>query len=267
MNKLKILIVGGGKMGFALMQGFIASGVKEKNITVIEPKPADKLSQAGVNILSDASDVGEDFDFCIFAVKPQNFDEVVKSYNFLNNGKCVFLSIAAGKTISKMEKLLGDGALIARAMPNLPATVSAGITAVCFNKAVSSAQKDQVLKLLKAVGEVVEISDEAQIDLVTAISGSGPAYAFHMMEAMYNTGVKMGLEKDAAMKLAKYTIYGAGKLAVESETTPENLRCDVTSPGGTTEAALKVLMEDKKLEKLMENAIKAAKERSKELAA
>ncbi len=265
MKNKNILLVGCGKMGFALLGGLVKAGVKASNIAVVEPSPAGELVASGARVLADASDVGDKFDFCILAIKPQNFDDAVRPYNFLGNGKCVFVSIAAGKTISKMEALLGNETPVARAMPNLPAMVGAGVTAVVFNSKIDLEAKVGVTELLGSVGEVVELYDEKQIDAVTAVSGSGPAYIFHLIECLQNAGEKLGLEKSVALQLAKSTVYGAGKLSVESDRSPEQLRIDVTSKGGTTEAALNVLMSDKKLENLMLDAIKAAEKRSKEL--
>lgn len=265
MNNKKILLVGGGKMGSALLGGMLKSGFKKGNITVVEPQADDRLSAMGVRLLKDYSDVGDDFNYCILAVKPQNFDDVVRSYNFLGNGKCVFVSIAAGKTISKMESLLGEKTPIVRAMPNLPAIVGAGVTAIVCNGNTNVETKGGVIQLLNSVGQVVVLHEESQMDAVTAVSGSGPAYIFHVIEAMQKAGEALGLEKNVALQLAKSTVYGAGKLSVESERTPEQLRSDVTSKGGTTEAALNVLMSDKKLENLVLDAIKAAGKRSKEL--
>lgn len=265
MDNKKILLVGCGKMGGALLGGLTRSGIRPALITVVEPTPDNKLRSLGVKFLNNSSDIGNDFDFCILAVKPQNFDEVVRSYKFLGNGKCVFISIAAGKTIAKMQSLLGDKTPIARAMPNLPAIVGVGASAVVFNDNINIETKGGAIQLLNSVGEVVVLHNESQMDAVTALSGSGPAYIFHLIEALQKAGEAVGLDKKVALQLAKSTVYGSGKLAVESEKSPEQLRIDVTSKGGTTEAALNVLMSDKKLENLILDAIKAAEKRSKEL--
>ncbi len=253
-------------MGAAMMEGWIRCGVMPANITVVDPHAdIDKMHALGVKLHIDPRrEVSGSFDYCIFAVKPQNFDAVVASYSSLP-GKCVYISIAAGKTIATMESLLGAAAPVVRAMPNLPATIGKGITALKFNARVNEDQQKHVEELMECVGDVIVLDDESKMDAVTAISGSGPAYIFHFIESLAAVAEQMGFSKKVALQLAKSTVYGSAKLAVESEKTPEQLRIDVTSPAGTTEAALKVLMGDKKLENLLANAIKAAEQRSKEL--
>ncbi len=265
MNRTKILLVGCGKMGSALLEGWLGCGIAPADIYVVEPGAVENLQKLKVNIYPDHKGLPADLDICLFAVKPQNFDEVVANYKFIDATKCIFISIAAGKTIDKMQSLLGTGAKIIRAMPNLPATVSAGVTAIFCNKNVSASEKGRVTELLKCVGDVVEVSAEDQMDVVTAISGSGPAYIFHLIESLSEIGKRSGLDEKVALTLAKNTVYGSGKLAMQSAKGPEQLRIDVTSKGGTTEAALKPLMDDKKLENLLQTAIKAAIARAKEL--
>jgi pyrroline-5-carboxylate reductase len=267
MHNTKILLVGCGKMGSSLLQGWLKSGVIAKNLYVVEPnfsKELQKFQEFGVNINPILKD---DFivDYCFIAVKPQNFDEVVAGYKFLADKKCCFISIAAGKKISKMEAILGVDCSIARAMPNLPATIGFGLTAVCFNGKASLTQKSIVVELFKVVGEVILLDEEDKINAITAISGSGPAYIFHVLEVLENVSKKFGFDDETALKLAKYVVYGSGRLAFESNKMPSELRYDVTSPQGTTEAALKVMMYDKVLENLFFDAIKAAEKRAKEL--
>ena len=266
MDNIKILLVGCGKMGQSLLEGWLKAGLPVSNITVVEPNPdVARLKKHGISALPESTSVADEYDFCVFAVKPQGFDDVAAKYKKLSHNKCTYISIAAGKSIAKMQSLIGADAAIIRAMPNLPATIGAGVTALSFNNKVPSGKRAEAIKLFECVGGVVELNDEAQMDAVTAISGSGPAYIFHIIELMNKIGVELGLDADVALSLAKQTVFGSAKLAIESSKTPDKLRTDVTSPGGTTEAALKVLMQDKKLENLLGDAIKAAERRSKEL--
>jgi pyrroline-5-carboxylate reductase len=178
----------------------------------------------------------------------------------------VFLSIAAGKPIAFFESALGAESAIVRSMPNTPAAVGAGITAACANRHVSAVQRALCQRLLEAVGDVVWVDDEAQMDAVTAVSGSGPAYVFLLIECLTEAGVAEGLPPDVAEKLARTTVIGSGALAKGAPEAATQLRKNVTSPGGTTEAALKVLMSEDGMGKLMRRAIRAATARSKELA-
>ncbi|MEL6679038.1 MAG: pyrroline-5-carboxylate reductase, partial [Pseudomonadota bacterium] len=179
----------------------------------------------------------------------------------------LFLSIAAGTSIAYFETVLGQHAAIVRAMPNTPAAVGKGITALIGNAATKEADLDLAEALLSAIGQTVRLETEAQMDAVTAVSGSGPAYVFHLIETMAAAGVAEGLPEELAMRLAIATVDGSGTLAASAAQTPEQLRINVTSPAGTTAAALEVLMGEDGLGPLMQKAVKAAADRSRELGA
>lgn len=255
-------------MGGALLGGWLSRGVNAKDVTVIEPFAANSIkSRFGVNVVGDIADLDSGFapDIVIFAVKPQMMDEVVPAYARFVRPETVFLSIAAGRTIASFERLLGDAAIV-RSMPNTPAAIGRGITVACGNDPVTADQKTACLALLDAVGETAWVDDEATIDPVTAVSGSGPAYVFLLIECLAEAGVKAGLDRELADRLALETVAGAGELAKQADEDPATLRENVTSPGGTTEAALQVLRGDGALQALMTKAIKAATDRSRELA-
>jgi pyrroline-5-carboxylate reductase len=202
----------------------------------------------------------------VLAVKPQMMDDAIVGYKRFVSENCVFVSIAAGKTIDYFEQHLGKSASIVRAMPNTPAAVGRGITVCCPNSNVSDAQRAWADTLLKSVGVVEWVDDEGHIDAVTAVSGGGPAYVFLLVEVMAKAGVEAGLPEDLAMRLARTTVAGAGELLYQSTEEPKTLRQNVTSPAGTTHEALQVLMGDDALQSLMIEAIKQATRRSKELA-
>ncbi len=265
-----LLLVGCGKMGGALLAGWLDRGLDATSITIVEPAglpagmppaAADRVV-AGVDALADhvAPRV------VLFAVKPQVMDAVVPAYRRFAWPETVFLSIAAGRTLASFARLLGGGAAVVRAMPNTPAAVRRGITAACGNRHVDFAQRDLCTDLLAAVGEVVWVEDEAMMDAVTAVSGSGPAYVFHLVEAMAAAGSAAGLPADLAERLARATVTGAAALLDQSPDAPATLRRNVTSPGGTTEAALAVLMADAGLTHLLTDAVAAAARRARELA-
>ena len=266
-----ILLVGCGKMGGAMLRGWLARGVATNQVRIVEPF-ADAVAalrqELSVTVVPDAAEIGSDFspDIVVFAVKPQGMDDIVPSYaDYAANGAAI-LSIAAGRPISYFEAHLGGGASIVRTMPNTPAAVGRGITAACANAHVSVGQRAACESLLEAVGEVVWVDDEALIDPVTAVSGSGPAYVFLLIECLAQAGEAQGLPADIAARLARATVAGSGELARQSQESAATLRQNVTSPGGTTAAALDVLMADDGLLPLMNRAIEAATRRSRELA-
>ncbi len=261
----RILLVGCGKMGGALLNGWLGRGTPAGFVSVIEPMQP-KLP-AGITVHADAAALGADYrpSVVVFAVKPQSMDEVAPAYAKYAGPGTVFLSIAAGKPIGYFEATLTDGAIV-RAMPNTPAAVGRGITVLCANDRVSSGQKAVCTGLMESVGEVAWIDDEALMDAVTGLSGSGPAYVFHLVEAMAAAGEATGLPRDLAMQLARATVAGSGELLARSSDPAGTLRENVTSPGGTTAAALEVLMRPDGLTKLMTEAIVRATERSRELA-
>jgi len=203
----------------------------------------------------------------LIAVKPQMMKEALPSVAALGGGETLFISVAAGTPITAFEAILGAGSPIIRAMPNTPAAIGRGITAIIGNSQTSPAQMDLAEALLAAVGQVVRLEGEDQMHAVTAVSGSGPAYVFHLIEALAAAGEAEGLPADLAMRLAKATVGGAGELAEKAEQSPTQLRVDVSSPGGTTLAALGVLMDEADgFKPLLHKAVKVAADRSKELA-
>jgi pyrroline-5-carboxylate reductase len=266
-----LVLAGGGKMGGAMLSGWLDQGMDAAAITVVEPHPDIALSLArrhGIAVVEapEAIDSGCLPDVVVFAVKPQVIGAVVPGYTrFLATGS-VFLSIAAGKTIATFEQALGGDAAIVRAMPNTPAAVRRGITVACANSRTNAKQRALCSRLLEAVGTVAWVEDEALMDPVTAVSGSGPAYVFLLAECLAKAGVNAGLPADLAERLARTTVAGAGELLQRSEDPAEVLRRNVTSPGGTTAAALEVLMGPRGLEPLMTAAVQAARQRSRELA-
>lgn len=247
-----------------MLAGWLADGMPASSIWVLDPHPSEWLLATGVHVnagLPDAPAVA------LIAVKPQMMGDALPSMAALGNGDCVFVSIAAGTSIATFEQALGTGSPIIRAMPNTPAAIGRGITAIVGNKQVNDAQMDMAESLLSAVGQVVRLDDESQMDAVTAVSGSGPAYVFHLIETLAKAGEAEGLSPDLAMALAKATVGGAGQLAEEATEDPGQLRVNVTSPNGTTQAALEVLMDETKgFPALVKRAVKAAADRSRELA-
>jgi pyrroline-5-carboxylate reductase len=261
----RILLVGCGKMGGALLNGWLGRGTSGAAVRVVEPMLPDL--PAGVTGYADAAALDADYNptVVVFAVKPQSMDEVVPAYARYVGADTVFLSIAAGKPIGYFEARLTGGAIV-RAMPNTPAAVGRGITVLCANERVSAAQKAVCGGLLESVGEVAWIDEEGLMDAVTGLSGSGPAYVFHLVEAMAAAGEAAGLPPGLAMQLARATVAGSGELLAQSSDSAGTLRENVTSPGGTTAAALEILMAPDGLTKLMTEAIARATERSRELA-
>ncbi len=265
----KILLVGCGKMGGALLEGWLEHQFEITDIIVVEPnfKITQNFVARGLKIVKDIDSLPENFqpDVIVFAVKPQVMDEVVSPYGKLNVQSTIFVSIAAGKTIAYFEKALGARVAIVRAMPNPPAAIQRGITVACGNKKTSRVQRDICHRLLKAVGEVEWVQDEGLIDAVTALSGGGPAYVFFLVEVMAKAGMASGLPEGLSERLARLTVAGAGELLHRSVEPASKLRENVTSPGGTTAEALKILMEGDAWQPLMDLAIAKATARSKEL--
>jgi pyrroline-5-carboxylate reductase len=261
----QILLVGCGKMGSALLNGWLSQGTPAEHVSVIEPMQPQLPD--GVSLYAEAAALRSDYrpSVVVFAVKPQSMDEVLPAYGKYAGPETVFLSIAAGKPIGYFEATLSDGAIV-RAMPNTPAAVGRGITVLCANDRVSPEQKTVCSGLMESVGEIAWIADEALMDAVTGLSGSGPAYVFHLVEAMAAAGGAAGLPPELAMQLARATVAGSGELLAQSSDPAGTLRENVTSPGGTTAAALEILMGPDGLTKLMTEAIARATERSRELA-
>ncbi len=266
MNEIKghgLVLLGCGKMGSAMLDGWLAGGLQAEDVTVIDPYPSSFLQKSGVSI---NTEIPANPALVLIAVKPQMMADALPKLQALGNKDTVFVSVAAGISIRTYEEMLGENTPIIRAMPNTPAAISKGITAMVANSKASSAQINMAQKLLEAVGKVALLNDESQMDAVTALSGSGPAYVFHMIETLAQAGVSAGLPEGLSMELAKVTVAGSGELACQSLETPSQLRVNVTSPGGTTEAALKVLMDPENgFPALLPRAINAAKTRSEEL--
>lgn len=267
----RLLLVGGGRMGGALLRGWLEQGIAPADaVTVVEPNDAARAALAGLGVTVHAApdDVlgqGADFDLVLLALKPQVMDEA-RVYAPLAASGAVFLSIAAGKTTAYFQDLLGASAAIVRAMPNTPAQVGRGITALFATGTVDEPGRALAGRLMEAVGEVVWLDDEALMDAVTAVSGSGPAYVFYLIECLTKAAEDAGLAPEMAGRLARATVTGAAELAHRSAELAAALRQQVTSPGGTTAAALEVLMAEGGLEDLMVRAVAAAARRSRELA-
>jgi pyrroline-5-carboxylate reductase len=266
----RILLVGCGKMGGALLDGWLARGLKPDDAVVVEPAQAAAAAAKakGIAVVAAVADVPASFmpDVVLIAVKPQTMAEAAPPLRRFAGTGATYLSIAAGKTIAGFEAALGRDAAIVRAMPNTPAAVGRGITVLCANANVTPAARETCGELLSAVGEIAWIDDEALMDPVTAVSGSGPAYVFLLIEELAAAGLAAGLQPDLAMKLARATVCGAGELARQAGESAAELRKNVTSPGGTTQAALEVLMAPDGLKPLMTRAVAAATRRSRELA-
>ena len=266
-----ILLVGCGKMGGALLGGWLDQGIVADQVLVVEPAlDADRSAvPSGVTVLAEAAGIPADFApaVVIFAVKPQVMGDVVPPYGRFAAGGAVFLSIAAGTPISFFEANLGDGAAVVRVMPNTPAAVRRGMSVLCANSHASAAQQELCGGLMAAVGDTAWLDDESLMDAVTAVSGSGPAYVFYLIECLAQAGVEVGLDPELSARLALQTVAGSGELARLSDDDAAQLRINVTSPGGTTQAALQVLMADGGLQPLMTTAVEAAEKRGKELGA
>lgn len=261
-----LLLVGCGKMGSAMLAGWIKGGLPPASIAVVEPRPSEWLAglvDLGLHLNGEqpASPA-----VVVIAVKPQMMAEALPQAAGLGGGGTLVISVAAGTMISRFEGVFGPGTPVIRAMPNTPAAIGRGITAICGNGTATDAHLALAESLLTSVGQVVRLEGEHQMDAVTAVSGSGPAYVFHLIETLAAAGAAEGLPADLSMKLAKATVAGAGALAEEAGEDPGQLRVNVTSPGGTTAAALSVLMdEDRGFPALLREAVRKAADRGREL--
>lgn len=268
MNKT-VMLAGCGNMGRAMLEGWLSSGqLAPAEVLVIEPVEAlrTRAEALGVRTVADAAQIAVDITphLIVFAVKPQTILEILPAYARFNTS-ATYLSVVAGTPIATFEQLLGQEAAIIRCMPNTPAAIGKGMMVTVANAHVEPATAAFIRDLLSASGRVTEIADETLMDAVTAVSGSGPAYVFHFIECLTSAGEAAGLPADIAKTLAMQTIYGAASLAAASSEEPGELRRQVTSPNGTTAAALTVLMEGERMKKLVEEAVAAACERSVEL--
>ena len=264
-----LVLLGAGKMGGAMLEGWLAQGVPADRIVTLDPSPppevAALIASRGVSHNPDPASL-KGLEVLLVAVKPQVMDDVLANLGTLPGEKPLVVSVAAGKTIASFEKHFGSDAAIVRSIPNTPAAIGRGITAMALNRNVSAAQRALAQSLLGAVGEVVTVEDESLIDVATAVSGSGPAYVFYVTECLAQAGAKAGLPADLAMQLARATVAGAGELMRASGLPAATLRQNVTSPKGTTHAALQVLMAENGIGPLFEAAVAAAARRSRELA-
>jgi pyrroline-5-carboxylate reductase len=263
---LKIAFLGGGNMAGALIGGLVAKGQDASRISVIELSPAarEKIAARYPVRVTTAPDVAmKGADTVVLAVKPQDMKAALASLGSEVRGALV-VSIAAGITLDTLSRWLGGHRRIVRCMPNTPALIGAGITGLYAAKDVDHDDRKKAETILSAVGEVVWLAEERLLDPVTAVSASGPAYVFWFIEQLAASAVKLGIPKDDALKLAKHTVLGAAKLAVSSSESPDALRKNVTSKGGTTEAALNVFEEEKLAERFM-RAVEAASRRGEEL--
>ncbi len=266
-----VLLVGCGKMGGAMLSGWLAQGVAPGEVVAVEPAAAlaaALMERHGVAVAASLDGVPPGFRpaTVVLAVKPQAMDEAAPGCaRFIDDG-AMALSIAAGRTIASFEAMFGAETAIVRCMPNTPAAVARGVTALTANAHVTPAQKDAADRLLRAVGETVWLDDEGLMDAVTAVSGGGPAYVFLLIETMTKAGIAAGLPAGVAARLARETVTGAGELARRAAEPPDELRRNVASPGGSTLEALNVLMADDGIQPLFDRAIAAAARRSRELA-
>lgn len=258
-----LVLVGAGKMGSAMLEGWLKQGLAPQSAHVIDPHPSDWLKAQGVSI---NAELPADPAVVVIAVKPQMMGEALPKLQSWGGGRTLFVTVAAGTRIAQYEEVLGARTPIVRSMPNTPAAVGRGITAMIGNTDANADHLATAEALLSAVGEVVRLEGEHQIDAVTALSGGGPAYVFHLIEAMAAAGEAEGLPREMAMKLARATVIGSGELARQSSESAAQMRINVTSPGGTTAEALKVLMDEATgMPALFKTAVKAAADRGREL--
>jgi pyrroline-5-carboxylate reductase len=266
---LNIALIGCGKMGGALVDGWLQSGIAQ-HIQIIDPEePSSIIASASEDKISwskSANNIKGQPDVCVIAVKPQIINEVCDNLKDTLSSETQIISIAAGTKISLFEEYFGNEHPITRVMPNTPASIGKGISVLVSNNQTSQAKKNIATSMMEAVGSTEWIDDESLIDAVTAVSGSGPAYIFLLIETLAKAGEKAGLSADMAIKLARKTVTGSAALAeAYPDISADTLRENVTSPGGTTEAALKILMGKNGLQELMDKAVEAATNRGKEL--
>lgn len=263
-----LVLFGAGKMGGALLEGWLAVGLEPDRVAILDPAPSADLvarsSALGLR-LNPQAPPPEPAEVLVLAVKPQSLVEAGPAVDRLVGPGTLLISILAGKTIADLKTHVPNAGAIVRAMPNLPASVGRGATGAAANPATTEAQRRVADALLASVGLVEWLASENLIDAVTAVSGSGPAYVFHLVEALADAGAAAGLPPEVAARLARATVTGAGELLRQSALTPARLRENVTSPGGTTAAALAVLMGEPGLPALVRDAVAAAKRRAEEL--
>ena len=264
-----LVLVGAGKMGGAMLEGWLATGLDPRGVTILDPFAGEGVAalcaENGMALNPAAPAAGPDA--LVLATKPQMLDEAAGPVDAIVGPGTVVISILAGKTIADLRARLPRARAIVRAMPNLPASIGRGATGAAASPEVDERQRLIADALLRSVGIVEWLPSEDLVDAVTAVSGSGPAYVFHLAECLAEAGVAAGLPADLAARLARATVTGAGELLFQSDLDPASLRRNVTSPGGTTAAALEVLMAERGgMADLMRQAVAAAKRRAAELA-
>jgi pyrroline-5-carboxylate reductase len=261
-----LLLIGAGKMGGAMLEGWLKLGLDPHRVNIIEPATDARMialcQDKGITLGAPAAPSQT----LVLAIKPQMLEPALPGILPFVSQTTLVISILAGKTLADLETRFGGDKAIVRAMPNLPASIGYGMTGAVANKAVAPAQRQMADALLSAVGAVEWLTDEGLIDALTAISGCGPAYVFYLAECLAEAGVEAGLPPDLAARLARATIEGAGQLLAQSPLPPDELRRNVTSPGGVTAVALDVLMAENSFLSLLKKAVLAAKRRSAELA-
>ena len=265
-----LLLVGSGKMGTALLRGWLDHGLLKKDVLVVDPAAAGnaELQSLGIEAVGGPEQIpeGSAFRAVVFAIKPQMMGDVLPVYQKVVAGGALIISIAAGTAIGRFEQVFGEDAAIVRAMPNTPAAIGQGATALFANPRVDDQQRGLAEALMAAVGQVHWLDDEEQMHAITAMSGGGPAYVFLLIETLARAGIANGLTEELAWPMARATVIGSGALARASDEPAATLRKNVTSPGGTTQAALEVLMAKEGVQALFDRAIQAGASRSKELA-
>lgn len=263
-----LVLIGAGKMGGAMLEGWLRIGMDPAGISLVDPNPSDDMNalarDKGMRINPAPDSIGP-VDVLVLATKPQMLDTAAPAVQAFIRPQTLLISILAGKTLGNLSARLPNATALIRAMPNLPASVQRGATGAAAGPGVSAAQRAMADALLGSIGTVEWLDDESLIDAVTAVSGSGPAYVFHLVECMAAAGKAVGLPADVAERLARATVEGAGEMLFQSPLSPATLRQNVTSPAGTTAAALEVLMAEDGLGSLMEQAVAAAKRRAGEL--
>jgi len=265
-----LLLVGAGKMGGALLSRLLDRGLDPRSVIVQDPEPsgasADLLADNAIDVLLVVDELTEPPKVILLAVKPQVMDAALPQVAKLAGPDTLYLSIAAGRRLDGLQSHLPPGSAVVRAMPNTPASIGRGVTVAIANAAVTPVQRAVAEKLLAAGGHIVWVADEALLDPVTAVSGSGPAYVFLLAECLAEAGRAAGLDAELAERLARHTIIGSAALLDHSDLGAAELRKNVTSPGGTTAAALEILGGPDGLKKLLVEAVAAATKRGRELA-
>ncbi len=261
-----LVILGCGKMGGALLDGWLAQGLPKQAVRIVDPAPAEALLAMGISIADSVDAITETPKAVLIAIKPQMMAEVLPGVAGRFGDAPLYMSIAAGTSLADFRALLGQGIRAIRVMPNTPVAVGKGASALFASDSADADERALAEEMMSAVGEVVWLDTEAQMDAVTGVSGSGPAYVFHMIEALAAAAAAQGLAPDLAMRLARQTVIGAAALADASDETAENLRVNVTSPKGTTAAALEHLMDGESgMTPLMTRAVAASADRSRAL--